>query len=70
MPGFNLLSVKLTAEAQNELLQLYDIVIQSNVSIMKECKTLKMVWSNFFTGKRKPTKSYFKFEANEFVNNG
>ena len=33
IPRFNLLSVKLTREAQRELLQLYDIVIQHDISI-------------------------------------
>ena len=47
IPGFNLLSVKLTAGAQTELLQLLDIVIQYNVSVMKECKSLRIVWSKF-----------------------
>ena len=46
-PRFNLLSVKLTAEAKIELLQLFDIIIQSDISILRECKTLKTVWSKF-----------------------
>ena len=45
-PRFNLLSVKLTPEAKIELLQLFDIIIQSDISILRECKTLKSVWSN------------------------
>ena len=36
MPRFNLLSVKLTREAQSELLQLYDIVIQHDISIFRD----------------------------------
>ena len=47
IPRFNLLSVKLTRAAQTELLQLFDIIIQSDISILKECQTLKSVWSNF-----------------------
>ena len=47
IPGFNLLSVKLTAGAHAELLQLFDIVTQYNVSVMKECKSLRIVWSKF-----------------------
>ena len=49
IPGFNLFSVKLTREAQRELLQLYDIVIQCDISILKECKTLRPVWSKFLS---------------------
>ena len=49
IPRFNLLSVKLTQAAQTELLQCFDIIIQSDVSILKECKTLQNVWSEFLT---------------------
>ena len=51
-PRFNLLSVKLTTEAKIELLQLFDIVIQSDVSILRECRTLKNVWSKFVSADR------------------
>ena len=47
IPRFNLLSVKLTRAAQTELLQLFDIIIQSDISILKECRTLRNVWSEF-----------------------
>ena len=47
IPRFNLLSVKLTRAAQTELLQLFEIIIQSDISILKECTTLKNVWSEF-----------------------
>ena len=47
LPQFNLLAVKLTRAAQSELLQLCDIIIQCDISILKECKTLKRVWSKF-----------------------
>ena len=49
LPQFNLLSVKLTREAQSELLQLFDIIIQCDMSILKECKTLQRVWSKFLS---------------------
>ena len=47
IPKFNLLSVKLTQEAQSELLQVYDQIIQSDIGILKKCETLQTVWSNF-----------------------
>ena len=47
IPRFNLLSVKLTRAAQTELLQLFDIIIQSDISILRECRTLSNVWSQF-----------------------
>ena len=47
IPRFNLLSVKLTRAAQTELLQLFDIIIQSDIRILKECRTLQKVWSEF-----------------------
>ena len=48
IPRFNLLSVKLTRAAQTELLQLFDIIIQSDISILKECRTLCNVCSKFY----------------------
>ena len=66
IPRFNLLSVKLTREAQRELLQLYDIVIQYDISILKECKTFQHVWSKFLSAdenqisiRRNALKTYF-----------
>ena len=47
IPRFNLLSVKLTPEAQRELLQLFDIVIESDIGILKDCGCLKDIWSGF-----------------------
>ena len=47
IPSFNLLSVKLTREAQIELLQLFVIAAQNVINILKECKTLRGVWSEF-----------------------
>ena len=47
IPEFNLLSVKLTPAAQHELLQLFDIIIESDISILKDCGYLKMYWSMF-----------------------
>ena len=49
---FNLLSVKLTTEAKIELLQLFDIIIQSDISIIRECKTLKNIWSKILSADR------------------
>ena len=39
IPRFNLLSVKLTRAAQNELLQLFDIIIESDINILNYCRT-------------------------------
>ena len=47
IPRFNLLSVKLTPEARTELLQLFDIILQSDISILRECRTLQNIWSEF-----------------------
>ena len=47
IPRFNLLSIKLTPEAQAELVYLYESVVQSDIHIMKECKSLQSVWPNF-----------------------
>ena len=44
IPSFNLLSVKMTDEAKMELLRIFDIILQSEISIFKNCKTLNKVW--------------------------
>ena len=47
IPRFNLLSVKLTREAQIELLLIFDVIMQSGISIMREWRTLRNIWSEF-----------------------
>ena len=47
IPNFNLLSVKITPAAQFELLQLFDIVIESDIYILKDCGYLNTMWSCF-----------------------
>ena len=47
IPRFNLLSVKLTRAAQTELLQLFDTIVQSDVRILRECRTLQNICSGF-----------------------
>ena len=42
--SFNLLSVKMTDEIQMELLRIFDIILQSDIAVLKECKTLNKVW--------------------------
>ena len=49
IPRFNLLSVKLTREAQAELQQIMDMAIQCDISILRECKSLQGVWSKFLS---------------------
>ena len=45
--SFNLLEVKLTRDAQLELLQLYDMAMQYDVRIIGRCHTLKIIWERF-----------------------
>ena len=47
IPEFNLLSIKITPAAQIELLQLFDFIIESDIRILKECRTVKPIWSEF-----------------------
>ena len=44
IPSFNLLSVKMSDQAQMELLRIFDIILQSDIAIFKECKTLNDIW--------------------------
>ena len=48
-PRFNLLSIKLTRDAQTELLQLFGIIVQDDITIIKACNTLSQVWSRLIT---------------------
>ena len=45
--SFNLFSVKMTDQAQMELIHIFDIILQTDICIMKECKTLNKVWVQF-----------------------
>ena len=47
IPGFNLLSVKLTTEARVEILGIFYVMLQSDISLMKTCNTLKPIWYQF-----------------------
>ena len=47
IPCYNLLEVKLTREAQSKLLQFYDIVIQSDMTILAQSASLSGVWLQF-----------------------
>ena len=49
IPKFNLLSVKLTQAAKIEILKLFDIVFQRDISILKECITFQNIWSKFLS---------------------
>ena len=46
-PSFNLLCVKLTRDAQRELLQLLETAKEHDIAILRECTTLRKVWSRF-----------------------
>ena len=54
IPTFNLLYIKLTRAAQAEILQLFDIITQNDISILKECRTLHSVWSEFLLVREYP----------------
>ena len=53
IPSYNFLEIKLTRNAKTELLQLYDIVIQSDMTILAQCASLSDVWSQFLQGKNR-----------------
>ena len=46
-PSFNLLGVKMMRDAQLELIQLYGMVVQFDVNIIGQCKTVKEAWEWF-----------------------
>ena len=69
IPKFNLLSVKLTRAAQTELLQLFDIIIQSDINILKECKTLTKIWSEFLQEKDNKINVISRFKKTNMLRN-
>ena len=69
IPSFNLLSVKLTREAQVELLQIIDIAIQSDISIFRECKTLQGIWSTFLSANENKSRTIRKIERENVLRN-
>ena len=69
IPKFNLLSVKLTRQAQSELLQLFDIVIQNDISILKECGTLQTIWSKLLYTDENQIRSLNHIKEINFLNN-
>ena len=50
IPRFNLLVIKLTSEAKQELLQILDFVIRKDLDIFSYCSSLSDVWLKFLRG--------------------
>ena len=69
IPRFNLLSVKLTREAQIELLKVFDIIIQYDMTILKECKTLRNVWSKFLLANNNQMNMIYTVRRNNLLTN-
>ena len=68
-PRFNLLQVKLTREAQTELLQLFDVIIQRNISILNECETTRNIWSKCLSADSNQMKIIDKAKRTNFLKN-
>ena len=47
VPRFNLLEIKLSRDAQIELLQIFNVIIQTDLGILGQCASLTEVWSRF-----------------------
>ena len=69
IPRFNLLSVKFTSAAQTELLQLFDIIIESDISILKDCPTLQNVWSEFLQALQTNENIMIKVKRSNYLKN-
>ena len=67
IPGFNLLSVKLTHSAKTELLQLFDIIIHCDISILKDCRTLQNVWHKFLSADENQINLIYNERRNMFL---
>ena len=57
IPNFNILQVKMTKEAQLELLQLYDMAIQYDIGIIGKCPTITYIWEIFSTNGYQPCRN-------------
>ena len=66
-PRFNLLSVKLTTEAQAELLNVIDLVIQYDIKIFNECRTLRNAWSLFVASEEHRIRVERRVRSNNFL---
>ena len=51
IPRFNLLEIKLTSEAKQELLKILDFVISDDLNIFSYCSSLSDVWLKFLRGR-------------------
>ena len=69
IPRFNLFEVKLTRNAQRELSQLFDIIIQSDMAIMAKCQSLAGVGTNFRDGKENIQSYVFQIQARQKFKN-
>ena len=69
IPEFNLLSVKLTHEAQQELMQLFDIVVQTDITILKDCRTLQTIWSKLLSIDENQMRIIDNIKKRNFLNN-
>ena len=49
IPKFNLFSVKLTDQPRKERLRIFDIILQSDIRVIKKCKSLKNVWAQLLS---------------------
>ena len=69
IPRFNLLEVKLTADAQCECLHLSNNVIQCNISILGHCASLAGVWSSFLQRMSTRKMEVSQIEARHSIDN-
>ena len=64
IPNFNLFSVKLTAEARIDILRILNTVAEYDISILRECDTLKTVWNQFVDNNCNVSESVQRRNAN------
>ena len=69
IPPFNLLEIKLTPNAQRELLQLFDIVIQYDMAIIAQCSSLAGLWTKFQGGRENIESEMLKIQARHTIDN-
>ena len=69
IPQFNLLEIKLTPGAQQELLQLFYFVVQRNLDILAHCQSLSVVWPTFINGRNNNILEIQKVQRRQILDN-
>ena len=66
---FNLLEIKLTSDAKQELLQVLDFVIREDLDIFSSCSSLSDVWLKFLRGRDRNQIETYELRRSQILDN-